>query len=521
MTPSQSSPFPQPDLPAESAADVAIVAKGGAIQVFGQLTHRSIAFLFTVVAVRVLGPAGFGLYQVVVQLLEFLGQLGLLGFNHAAMRYIARARVAGNFAAVKGTALVALLSTGIVSGVIVAVIVLAAHPIAGTFADSAGERERFAFLLRVGILYVPFFAFMQVLRYATQAYKTMIPSVVVGNMVQPVLRLAFGAVFLAAGFEVTGVIAGDVVSMGIAAIVSVYLFRQILTESEKSARAETKAGPIIRFALPQSGSALLGLQSLGLGIILLGLLASNEQAGLFAIALALQGPADLALSGVVNIWAPMVTDLHDQGAHERLDSLFKTITRWIATAALPISAALMIEPDLFARILGGESALEAAPVIAILAIGNVFHTCTGPSASVLSMTGRPGINFMDSLVGALLYALLGWAVIPRFGAIGMAWVHASITTLVNLVRVVQTKVLVGVQPFGTSLLKPVGATLGGAAVVLVTRSFVDDTIPLEIGGLALGSVTYLALLKFLGADEEERYVWSLMKKRLFRTRAHE
>lgn len=509
---------PMNDLAPGTAGDVATVAKGGLIQIVGQIAHRTLAFFFTLVAARVLGPAGFGLYQVIVQLLEFLSQLGLLGFNYAAMRFIARARALGDLAAVRGTLRVSLTSTAITSGVIVIVVLITADPIGRAFGGSAQQQERFASLLRLGILFVPFFACMQIYRYATQAYKTMTPSVLVGNVLQPSLRLLLGIGLLLGGVGVAGAIGSDVVSMGAAAIASVYLFRRVLTDQERDAAAQAEAGPIIRFALPQSGAALLGIQTLGLGIILLGLVSSNEQAGLFAIALALQGPADLTLSGIANIWAPMVTDLYDQGEIERLDSLYKTITRWIATAALPVSAAMVLEAEMFAQILGGDEAIEAAPIVAILAIGNVFHTCTGTASSVLSMSGRPGINFVDSLVAVAIYALLGWLVIPDHGAIGMAWVHSGVTAGLNVTRVLQSKMIVGVQPFGRSLLKPGIATVAGILTVTVWKVVTPEGIAFSIGGLLVGSCAYLGVLKGFGVDAEERYVWSLLKARAVRLR---
>ena len=506
------------DVEPAAADDVATVAKGGLIQIVGQITHRTLAFFFTVIAARALGPAGFGLYQVIVQLLEFLSQLGLLGFNYAAMRFIARARVIGDVGAVRGTIRVSLISSAITSGIIVVTILLTADLIADAFGGSAAEQDRFAFLLRIGILFVPFFACMQIYRYGTQAYKTMAPSVWVGNVLQPSVRLVTLAGLLLAGLGVTAAVTSDVLSMGIAALASVYVFRRVLTESERTAVPRAQARPIIRFALPQSGAALLGIQTLGLGVILLGLLSTNQQAGLFAIALALQGPADLTLSGIANIWAPMVTDLYDQGAIERLDSLYKTITRWIATAALPVSAAMVIEADFFAQILGGEKAIDAAPIVAILAIGNVFHTCMGTSASVLSMTGRPGINFIDSLVAVAVYSLLGWIVIPEHGAIGMAWVHSIVIAALNLTRVLQAKVLVGVQPFGRSLFKPISATIAGVVTVGLWKLLTPDTIPFSIAGLTIGACVYLGLLRKFGMNAEERYVWSLLKGRAGRMR---
>ena len=136
--------------------------------------------------------------------------------------------------------------------------------------------------------------------------------------------------------------------------------------------------------------------------------------------------------------------------------------------------------------MGAEKAIDAAPIVAILAIGNVFHTCMGTSASVLSMTGRPGINFIDSLIAVVVYSLLGWVVIPQHGAIGMAWVHSIVIAALNLTRVIQAKVLVGVQPFGRSLFKPITATIAGVVTVGAWKLLTPDTIPFSIAGLTIG-----------------------------------
>lgn len=508
-------------LSAEAATDVETVARGGATQIVGQISQRGFAFFFNSVAARTLDIAGFGLYRVVAQTLTFLGQLGLLGFNYAAMRFITRARATGDRGAVRGTARIALWSVAIASGTIVVLGFFGAEWLAGPFGKGRAQDERFAELIRIGILYVPFFAFMQVLRYCTQAYKTMVPSVIVGNIIQPTARFGIGAVLLLAGFGVSAAIATDAISMGIGAVAGVYYYRRVLTKEERAAKPKAKAGPIIRFALPQSGASLLGIQALGLGVILLGLRGTNTEAGLFAVALALQGPASVFLSGMVNIWAPVVSDLYDQGALARLDSLYKTITRWITTLALPISAAMIIEPDLFAYLFGGPKAVPAATVIAILAVGNIFYTCTGPTGYVLSMTGRPGVNFLNSLLGVALYAVLGWFVIPEHGAIGLAWVDAGVTGFVNLLRVAEAKILVGVQPFGRSFLKPIAGTIAGSLVALGCKGVFPDTLPAEIAGVTVGGAVYVLAMKLMGLDEEELYVWRRIKKRAFRRRSGE
>jgi O-antigen/teichoic acid export membrane protein len=514
------------ELTEEAAADIRTVAKGGAIQVTGQISQRSVSFFFTAVAVRVLEAGGYGLFRLVAQVLAVAGQLGLLGFNYAAMRFIARARARGDHPAVRGAARVAVTGAAATSVVVMAVLIALAGPLSASFADSAGQRDELARLVRIGAAYIPFFALMQVLRYCTQAYKTMVPSVVVGNVIQPVARFVLGVSALLIGVSVAAsqqwlvesAVVTLVASMGVGALAGAVVYARVLTPEERRAKPRSEPGAMLRFALPQMGASLLGIQSLGIGVLLLGWLSVDREVGLFGVALALQGPAGVFLSGIVNIWAPVVTDLYERGAIDTLDSLYKTITRWVATFSLPVLGLLLLEPDLLVRLFATSRLADAAPVVALLAVGNIFYTGTGPTGYVLSMTGRPGVNFANSAVAVVLYAVGGMVVVPRHGAVGMAAVDAAVTALVNSARILEARLLVGVQPFGRSFLKPVGATLV-AAVVLLAWRLVGGGTAVQILGVVVAAAVYLGVLRVLGLDAEERYVWERIRARALRWRA--
>lgn len=502
------------------AADVRTIAKGGAVQIAGQISQRSLSFFFGLVAYRFVGAAGYGLYRKTSQVLSIASQVGLAGFNYAAMRYMARARARGEPGGVRGALRTSLGGTALASTLVCALAVVFAEPLGRYFAGQRGSPQDVAALLRIGALYVPSYALLQTLRYATQAYKTMVPSVVAGNIVQPVLRFLIGVAVLAAGFEVAGMVVTLWVSVVLSLVLIAYHLRRTMSAEERSAEPRAPRREMTRFALLQAGSSLLGVQTLGLSIIILGLYASDREVGLLAAALSLQGPGTVFLGGIVNIWAPVVTDLHERGAIARLDSLYKTINRWIASFSFPVFAALILEPDLFMHIFTGEpgAAADAAPLVAILALGNIFYTGTGPTGYLLSMTGRPGVNLINSVVSVTVYALAGLWAAPRYGALGIAWVDAGVTALVNLARVLEAKLLVGVQPFGRTFFKPVLATLCGAAVLLAWRLVPGDSMPLEVAGLAVAAAVYLAVLKALGLDAEERHVYERIKQRALKRR---
>ncbi|MGH2735561.1 MAG: oligosaccharide flippase family protein, partial [Actinomycetota bacterium] len=187
-------------LTAAEREDVSVVARGGATQIVGQITQRSLGYFFTFVAFRILNPTLYGLYRQVAQVLAVGAQLGLAGYNYAAMRWVARARAADRPGGVRGAMRVGLTGAGIFSLVVLATILLLAEVIARPFGDTPAEDEQLAYLLRVGALYVPLFAMMQVLRYCTQGYKTMVPSVIAGNIVQPGARFVLGVLALGVGY---------------------------------------------------------------------------------------------------------------------------------------------------------------------------------------------------------------------------------------------------------------------------------------------------------------------------------
>lgn len=496
----------------EASADVRTLAKGGAVQIAGQITQRGVAMVFTLVVSAALGVSGFGLYKKVAQIFAIAGQLGLAGFNYAAMHFITRARASNDPGGVKGVARFSLGVTTVTATLVAVALWIAADPIAGRFSGGKANPDQLAHLIRIGAPYVLGYALMQVFRWCTQAYRTMVPSVIAGNIVQPLVRFVTGVAVVLAGFGVVAVVLGEVFSLIVGTALAAWYFRRMMSGAEKDATPHVDRSKVVRFALPQGGASLLGIQSLGLGVLIVAIFEGNREVGLFGIALALQGPGGIFLGGIINIWAPVVSELHDLGAIDRLGSLYQTITRWVATFSFPVFAALILEPDLFLKVFP-KDASDAASIVAILAVGNIFYTGTGPSGFVLSMSGRPGVNLVNSVIGVALYIGFGLFAVPRYGVVGMAWVDAIVTAIINGVRVIQVKKYIGVQPFGRSFLKPVGATLIGAVVLLLWRLIPGENLALEVSGVAVAGLAYVLSLRAMGLDAEERYVWERIRAR--------
>jgi O-antigen/teichoic acid export membrane protein len=210
-----------------------------------------VAFFFVAVAVRLLGADEYGLFRQVAQILAIAAQIGLVGFQYSALRSIAAARATGDPGEVRGSAWTALVGSFIASAIVFLAIQIWAGSIAAGFADGETSRSELAGLIRLGAGFVPLFALTQVLRYCTQAYKTMVPSVLVGNIAQPLIRLAVAMTLILAGFGVRGVVVAMLVGSAAALGLAFILFRRMLTPEERRALAHSDPRAMTRFALLQ------------------------------------------------------------------------------------------------------------------------------------------------------------------------------------------------------------------------------------------------------------------------------
>ncbi|MGH2702417.1 MAG: oligosaccharide flippase family protein, partial [Actinomycetota bacterium] len=212
-----------------------MVAKGGAVQLLGQFTQKGLTFVFVAIAVRFLGNADYGLYRQVFQILMIATTLAAGGFPAAAVRFIAQARAANDPEVARGAARVALAGAAIASSLVFLVVFVYADELAAVFADSASATNYLAFLLRVGAAFIPLYGCMQVMRFCTQAYKTMTPSVMVGNVIQPATRYGLTLIALTVGLAVAGAVAALVVSAAIALAASLWYYRRLLSTDERKA----------------------------------------------------------------------------------------------------------------------------------------------------------------------------------------------------------------------------------------------------------------------------------------------
>ena len=102
-------------------------------------------------------------------------------------------------------------------------------------------------------------------------------------------------------------------------------------------------------------------------------------------------------------------------------------------------------------------------------MGQLFNTAAGPLGLVINMSGRQYLTMSNNALVAGLNIASCLFLIPRYGLTGAAISTASALTLVNLIKLVEVRVLFGIHPFGGHSPRILLAAAG--SVVASLRSF--------------------------------------------------
>jgi hypothetical protein len=125
---------------------------------------------------------------------------------------------------------------------------------------------------------------------------------------------------------------------------------------------------------------------------------------------------------------------------------------------------------------------------------------------VINLSGRPYVTLANNaLVGATNIAV-ALVLIPRYGMTGAAIATASALTFVNLIKLVEVKLLLKTHPFRIDTARALAAVTMASALVVPLDHIINWPGPasevLVLGTLLF--VVYAALIFILGITDEDR-----------------
>jgi O-antigen/teichoic acid export membrane protein len=182
---------------------------------------------------------------------------------------------------------------------------------------------------------------------------------------------------------------------------------------------------------------------------------------------------------------------------------------------LPIFLVMVLYPAALLSIFG-NSYVEGAAALIILAIADLLNVGTGMGGVILDMTGHTRLKLINSILRLVIYLGLDLLLIPRWGLMGAAVAVMVGEGTVNFLRLIQVYILFKLLPFNKGFIKPVIAALAAASSALLLGMWLPAGINLihaALGSslllLMYGGITYL-----LGFSEEEAFMLDGLRNRV-------
>ena len=486
---------------------------GGASQnIVGMVVAAGATFAAQILITRTLGAEGFGIVTIVTQAAFVLSFVTRAGMDMAVLRDVAidvgegrldRARVP-----VARGALVAFA----VSTVVAAAGLFFADSIRAVFSldpsESAGAVEAAA----AGL---PFIALTNVWLSATRGLKIMRYTLYVFWAGQPLLWLLLMAAGWSLAREPWTAVAAYSASWAVAAAAAGWFWRKESRAWEASPMGPGALTRLMRYAGPRAPAALFSQLLFWTDLFVLTRYADDVEVGIYSAALRAGQMVVLFLTSVSLMFSPFVADLHNRGETERLDRLFKSLTRWTLAATLPAFLVLVVAPGPVLRIFGAEFAGGRAALLVLLG-GQLVNIATGSVGFVLIMVGRTGWDLLVYAGSLIMNLGLAFWLCPRYGMEGAAAANAVTFAASKWARLALVRRFVGIQPYDAHywrLLPAAGAGLAamwGAHAVVAGGWALDLTATAAAGGLAYVLV-YLAV--GLTPSERDFARWTLARLR--------
>lgn len=475
------------------------ITKGASLHFVGKIILNIFGFLLHFVLTRGLGAGLYGIYAYCKTILTLSQVFTNLGSSTSLLRYLPRYQKdpeSQNF--ILG---MATFTSFIGSFLMLLVLVFGAPYISDVTLDDS----KFVSALRIFSLILIFSTLTKVITSTFRSLEELKYEILVNKIAGPLIRILAVISVLVFGLSLIGVTLGLLVASFVILSFSVYLLIRNFDIRPSLKINEINSEEVYEYynySIPLTfihvGDVLLNR----VDILMIGFFFSSTIVGVYNIAVLVAGILSLPLSAFNQLFPPISSRLHEKGDSDKVNSLYKTLTRWIFTISLILSIELIAFRNELLNIFG-EGFSEGTLVLVLFVVGQMFNSAGGANGYLLMMTDHQYVMLVNQWIFGILNIILNYIFIMEYGFIGAALATVTILAAINITKTIELWYLENLFPYSKTYLKPIFAgvvTIGSLYVIHIPISGVNRLI---IGGI-IGFVIYLLVLISLGTELEDR-----------------
>lgn len=474
------------DLPVGTIASTQV--RGSALLLVGRFIAIFLDLVAHVIIVRYLAKNDYGAFAYGLAIVSIGSSLAVLGLDKTIGRFAPIYEEERKHGHYFGTVILAIASIAALGAIIVIGYVASARFLSGTLIGDPLA----ASLLLILILLVP----VQAIDAFLQATIAVLgrPRIIFARryVLAPIIQLLVVAAVIGGGLGVVELAVGYVV----AGVVGIGLYGGVLMRllqrkwASRGMRVSELRVPVRRifgFTLPLLSSDLVFVLRSSLAVILLEIARPIGDVAAFRAVLPLGRQNSLVYRNFTILYTPAASRLYAQHDHEGLNQLYWVTALWIAVLTAPILLLTFSLAGPLTVLLFGPAYADAAPVMAILAVGFYFNAALGFNGLTLRVFGTVrylvSVDLATAIVGIVAQVIL----IQTYGVIGAAIGTTGILVVQNVLYHVGVHRRTPIHAFEWRYLRTYVWILGIAVLLLVADLTVAPPAYLMLAAAAAGS----------------------------------
>lgn len=479
--------------------------EGGWAGLFG-LLGAAVRYGNNVILTRVLGAKLFGLYALANTVVTVVAVPAGLGLPTSLVHFVAASAGTSQWGRLRWFVRAALALASYAS-LVGTVVVLLLSP----WASERLFRKDGLLLPLAGLaLALPFLVLYLVCAGGLQGLKAIRAKVFIERIAHPliftVLLLAGGFYFRNLEYVLVCFLLG---AIGVFALSATWFRRRMKEVPPAEGPEKPRWRELFSFSMPVLFMNLLSYFVLQSDILVMGYFRPAAEVGIYTIASRLAQGVSLPTDALGASLAPNFSSLMGQGDFAGLRKLFHTSARWIFLAGTGVGLGLILAGRPILHVFGKDFA-DGYVALCLLCAGQMVSAAFGANGTLITMTGHPKVNLVNSFALGLGNLGLGLLLVPRFGGIGAAGAAAASLMIVNVARATEIGVILKMGPWDRTIRKPMAAfalaAIAGLGSLwwlsnLTLPGIPDWLVPLPATVIGLGLLA--ALWRFLGPVAED------------------
>ena len=402
-----------------------------AVSLIGKLAQ----VMLSVLAARLLQPAGFGIFTFALGVGFLGGRMGGLGWPILMNRLIPKYRIEKDWARMRSLVHAAhmVVAAGTVFGAIFCL---------GLAFWVGRDNELFLALLLAASL-MPIMGFRSLYRNLLAALWVPQKGIMVDELLPAVLMVLFLVCLLHTSLSPQVATIGYLLASGIAVLAGAFwIWKKLPSQLSTALTDYSNLRVWMSVALP----ALIGLSSRLLmnrtDVLMLAPLGSVEDVGYYGAAMRITYVQTAAVVVLSTVITARLSEAFAAGRERQGKRLLFLAFGFALSISMPFGILLVSFDDWIISGLFGDSYLPGGPVLQILAISQIGAAISIPASSFMLMTGRQVRYGQITTLGLVANVLLNAILIPQMGATGAALATCtSILCLATVQLVICAKII--------------------------------------------------------------------------------